>query len=108
MTQWRHPRALPVPEEEDRLEIWQRVFPAEAPIEESVDLNFIAKQFKLTGGNIKNIAVTSAFLAAQEGRDISMRHIILATKREYQKMGKLLLEAEFGKYFDLVKMTLRR
>lgn len=99
---------FPVPEEEDRLEIWRRVFPAQAPMEDSVDLNFIARQFKLSGGNIKNIAVTSAFLAAQENKNISMRHLILATRREYQKMGKLLIEAEFGEYFNLIKAASRR
>ncbi|MCI0441146.1 MAG: AAA family ATPase [Chloroflexi bacterium] len=94
---------FPVPEEEDRLEIWRRVFPPQAPTSDDFDLRFVAKQFKLAGGNIKNIAVTSAFLAAQDGRPIGMEQIMLATKREYQKMGKLLVETEFGPYFPLVK-----
>ena len=63
----------------------------------------MAKQFKLPGGNIKNVAVTSAFLAAQDGEAIDMRHLILATRREDQKMGKLLIESEFGPYFELVR-----
>ncbi len=94
---------FPMPEEAHRLEIWRRVFPGGAPVAESVDLEFVARRFKLSGGNIKNIAVTSAFLAAQDGQPISMRHIMLATKREYQKLGKLLVESEFGPYFGLVK-----
>lgn len=96
---------FPVPEEPDRWEIWNRVFPEAAPRRENVDITFMAKQFKLSGGNIKNVAVTSAFLAAQEDEAIDMRHLILATKREYQKMGKLLVETEFGPYFDLVRHT---
>ena len=94
---------FPVPEELDRLQIWHRVFPQDAPCRESVDIGFMAKQFKLPGGNIKNVAVTSAFLAAQDGEAIDMRHLILATRREYQKMGKLLIESEFGPYFELVR-----
>lgn len=94
---------FPVPEEPDRLEIWRRVFPQQAPRQASLDIGFMAKQFKLAGGNIKNVAVTSAFLAAQDSEAIDMRHVILATKREYQKMGKLLVESEFGPYFELVR-----
>jgi hypothetical protein len=41
------------------------------------------KSFKLSGGNIKNIAPHSAFLAARDSRAINMEHLILATKREY-------------------------
>jgi SpoVK/Ycf46/Vps4 family AAA+-type ATPase len=96
---------FPVPEEEDRFEIWSRVFPTEAPLCEDVDLKFLARQFKVAGGNIKNIAVNSAFLAAGDGQMITMEHVILSTKREYQKMGKLLIENDFGKYFDIVKSS---
>ena len=93
---------LPFPDEESRLEIWRRVFPLEAPLEPGVDLPFLARQFRMPGGHIKNVAVTSAFLAAQEGRPIGMDHVMRGTKREYQKMGKLVVESDFGPYFDLV------
>ena len=93
---------FPVPDEEDRLEIWRRVFPEEAPLNDSVDLSFLARQFKIAGGNIKNIAVSSAFLAAQDDGRVAMKHVILATRREYQKMGRLLVESDFGQYFGLV------
>jgi SpoVK/Ycf46/Vps4 family AAA+-type ATPase len=43
---------FPFPEEEYRFQIWQRVFPAEAPLDETVDLPFLAHQFKAAGGNI--------------------------------------------------------
>jgi ATP-dependent 26S proteasome regulatory subunit len=94
---------FPFPEEADRYQIWQRVFPQEAPVAEDVELNFLARQFKITGGNIKNIALSAAFLAAENSGAITMEHIIRATKREYQKMGKLCTETDFASYFDLVK-----
>ena len=75
----------------------------EAPLDNDVDFAFIAKQFRITGGNIKNIALGAAFLAAQNGNIINMNNIIRATKREYQKMGKLCTEDEFAEYMDLVK-----
>jgi AAA+ superfamily predicted ATPase len=94
---------FPVPEEDDRLRIWKGIFPPEVPIGKDVDLPFLAKQFKITGGNIKNIAVNAAFLAAQDDRVLKMENLIHATKREYQKIGKLCTQTDFARYFDLVK-----
>ncbi len=93
----------PFSDEEYRLQIWQRVFPPGAPLDATVDLEFLARQLKVAGGNIKNIAVLAAFLAAQEGQAIGMRQVIRAARREYQKMGKLLVESDFGLYFALVR-----
>ncbi|MGQ9677142.1 MAG: AAA family ATPase [Chloroflexota bacterium] len=94
---------FPFPEEADRLRIWSRVFPADAPLDDNLDLPFVARQFKITGGNIRNVALAAAFLAADDGRPIGMAHLIRGIKREYQKMGKLCIEADFGQYFDLVR-----
>lgn len=94
---------FPLPEEPDRYRIWQGIFPKEAPLSEDTDLKFMARQFKITGGNIKNIAVAAAFLAAENGGGIGVEQLIRATKREYQKIGRLCDEADFGPYFDLVK-----
>jgi len=94
---------FPIPEEADRYRIWQGVFPREAPLKNSIDLTFMARQFKITGGNIKNIALSAAFLAAENGGNISMENLIRGTKREYQKMGKLCTEGDFAHYFELVK-----
>jgi ATP-dependent 26S proteasome regulatory subunit len=94
---------FPIPEETDRHRIWQSIFPGEAPLAKGLDLSFLARQFKVTGGNIKNIALSAAFLAAQDGGTITMESLVRATKREYQKMGKLCTEGEFAQYFELVK-----
>lgn len=94
---------FPLPEEHDRQEIWKCIFPEEAPLSESVDLGFMARQFKVTGGNIKNMAVGAAFLAADDGGTITIEHLIKAAKREYQKIGRLCTEADFGPYFELVR-----
>jgi len=94
---------FPFPEETDRYRIWQHVFPSAAPLVEDVDLGFLARQFRITGGNIKNIALGAAFLAAQDGGRITMEYLIRATKREYQKMGKLCTEGDFAQYFEMVK-----
>jgi SpoVK/Ycf46/Vps4 family AAA+-type ATPase len=93
---------FPFPDQEYRLKIWRNIFPPGIPRNHDVDLDFMARKFKITGGNIKNIALTTAFLAASDGKEIRMEHIILATKREYQKMGSLCDKSEFGKYYELV------
>jgi len=94
---------FPIPEESDRYRIWQSIFPKEAPLVTDIDLSFLSRQFKITGGNIKNIALSAAFLAAEDGHCITMGKLIRATKREYQKMGKLCTEGDFAHYFELVK-----
>ena len=94
---------FPLPEELARCRIWRRVFPADAPLSQDLDLEFMARQFKISGGNIKNIALGAAFMAAENGGTIGIEHIIRATRREYQKIGRLCNEADFGPYFDLLK-----
>jgi SpoVK/Ycf46/Vps4 family AAA+-type ATPase len=98
----------PFPEEEDRLKIWQRSFPRDVPMGKTVDLQFMARQFKVAGGNIKNICLASAFLAAGDVEQpaealVEMHHLIRATRREFQKMGKLCTATDFGRYFSLLK-----
>jgi ATP-dependent 26S proteasome regulatory subunit len=92
-----------LPEEADRQRLWRQVFPAESPLDPEIDFEFLAHQFKISGGNIKNIALGSAFLAAANGGQINMASIIKATKREFQKMGRLCTETDFGRYFEIVK-----
>jgi hypothetical protein len=90
---------FPFPEEDDRLRIWQVSFPEGAPLAEDVDLVEISNRYRMAGGNIRNAAMASAFLAAGEGTAcIEMRHIMHAVWREHQKMGRLL-EDEFSRRF---------
>lgn len=99
---------FPVPEEAERLAIWRRALPPEAPLAEGCDLAFLARKFKLAGGHIRNIALTAAFLAAAEGAHdgadaaIAMRHLVRATRREHQKLGKLVSQTDFERYFPLL------
>jgi len=86
---------FPFPNEQDRGSIWHRVWPEQTPRSQDLDLSFLAKRFELSGGNIRNIAVAAAFLASENGRIINMAHLLHATRREYQKMGKVVGEGEF-------------
>ncbi|MHB9033632.1 MAG: ATP-binding protein [Anaerolineae bacterium] len=95
---------FPFPEEAERLEIWKRTFPRQVPLDADIDLPFLARKFKMAGGNIRNIILTAAFLAADEHSIVCMRHLIRGASYEYQKMGKLVVEGDFEGYFDLVKI----
>jgi len=83
---------FPFPDEAQRLRIWQQIWPEATPLAENVDLEFLAHEYKLTGGNIKNIALAATFLAAQDSSSVTMSHLLQATRREYQKLGKSLPE----------------
>jgi AAA+ superfamily predicted ATPase len=87
---------FPFPNEADRRRIWDGIWPTAVPRAEDLDLEFLARQFKLTGGNIKNIALAAAFLAADNGTVVTKAHLLHATRREYQKLGKALSEAELS------------
>ena len=90
---------FPFPGEDDRRRIWNAIWPVEMPLADSLDFDFLAKRFKLSGGNIRNVALAAAFFAASDGGVITMAHLFHATQREYEKMGKALSEAElYGGY----------
>jgi SpoVK/Ycf46/Vps4 family AAA+-type ATPase len=95
---------FPFPDAEGRLRIWQGVWPMKTP-RQDLDLEFMASRFELTGGNIRNIALAAAFLGAERGGCVRMEHLIRATWKEYQKMGKVIMEGEFGKYAHLAHFS---
>lgn len=81
---------FPFPEREYREKLWGSHFPPEAPIGRDVDLHELSDRFALAGGNIRNAAIASAYLAAADGQEITMAHIRHAIRREHQKMGRLI------------------
>ena len=97
---------FPFPDENQRLLIWKKIFPPETPIEADIEFSFLAERFSLSGGNIKNVAMTAAFYAAEDESAVRMPHIILALKRELQKMGKLCVKADFGRYYAVLERAM--
>jgi SpoVK/Ycf46/Vps4 family AAA+-type ATPase len=85
---------FPFPDAASRLEIWRRVFPPGVPTEGLV-LDQLAR-LNLSGGNIRNLALGAAFLAADADEPVRMRHLLLAARAEYAKLEKPLSEAEIG------------
>jgi ATPase family associated with various cellular activities (AAA) len=85
---------FPFPDAVQRAEIWQRIFPPNTPTE-GLDIGKLVR-LNITGGNIRNVALNAAFLAAEAGEPVRMRHILRAVRSEYAKLEKPLTEAEIG------------
>ena len=83
---------FPLPNQKERLRIWETIWPANTPRGADLDLELISQRFELSGGNVRNIALGAAFLAADNGGVVSMPHLLHAMHREYQKMGKVVWE----------------
>jgi ATPase family associated with various cellular activities (AAA) len=86
---------FPFPDEKDRRRIWKGVWPDDTPRDPALDIDFMARRFEIAGGSIRNIALAAAFLAADDGNVVTMSHLMHATKREFQKMGKVVTEGQF-------------
>lgn len=83
---------FPFPDAAARAEIWRRIFPDRTPTE-PLDYARLAR-LNIAGGNIRNIALNAAFLAADAGAPVRMSFLLSATKSEYLKLDKTLTESE--------------
>ncbi len=85
-----------MPNVEDRLRIWQSVWPKDTPRDSELDLNLMARRFEISGGSIRNIALMAAFLAAADDSGaVGMDHLLRATRLEYQKMRTVITNVNF-------------
>lgn len=85
---------FPFPDAARRAEIWRRIFPHDTPVE-GLDADKLAR-LNVAGGNIRNIALNAAFLAAEADEPVRMTHLLRAARGEYAKLEKPLTEAEIG------------
>ena len=83
---------FPFPDVAQRAQIWRGVFPAQTPTED-LDPTRLAR-LAVAGGNIRNIALNAAFLAADAGQPVRMTHLLKAARSEYAKLEKPLNEME--------------
>lgn len=86
---------FPFPGLEQRKEIWQTIFPSNAPVDQNLDYDRLGK-LNLTGGSILNIVVNSAFLAAKDSECISMPLILNAARTEFMKIERPVKESDFS------------
>lgn len=91
---------LPFPNAAHRLLIWRKLLSSAAPVGEISDDSLA--RLEIAGGNIRNIVLNAAFLAASASEPIGMDHLLRAAGREYSKEAKMITRAEFGEYFEKV------
>ncbi|WP_380283521.1 ATP-binding protein [Kitasatospora purpeofusca] len=85
---------FPFPGVPERAEIWRRVIPERTP-RRGLDPERLA-QLTVTGGSIRNIALSAAFQAADEDCPLQMRHLLAAARTEYLKLERSLTPSEVG------------
>jgi hypothetical protein len=85
---------FPFPDAAARSAIWQRVFPPATPTD-ALDIGKLAR-LSLSGGHIRNLALNAAFLAADAGDVVSMRHLRHAAQAEFAKLEQQLPGNEVG------------
>lgn len=81
------------PDEDARTELWHRLATTgAAPLDDDVDYAALAHAFpKMSGANIRNAALSAAFLAAaDQAACISKAHLVRAARAEYRSMGFVL------------------
>jgi hypothetical protein len=93
---------FPEPEAEYRRRLWERSLGTTMPRTDDLDLDFLAQSFKLSGGAIRNIAVAAAYAAAEARHPLDMGDLVRATQREYLKLGRMVVESEFGPYYHFL------
>ena len=89
---------LQQPEKETRLTLWKTILPKTAKVDKNIDYKFLADKFDLSGSNIKAILFNAAYMAGAEEKPIGMKHIVRAMEFEFNKLGKLVNNSDFGDY----------
>jgi SpoVK/Ycf46/Vps4 family AAA+-type ATPase len=85
---------FPFPGAAEREEIWRRIFPDETPTS-GLDAARLA-QLNVAGGNVRNIALSAAFHAAEAEAPVGMPDLLRAARGEYTKLERTLTATETG------------
>ena len=94
---------FPFPDPPAREAIYRVMIPKDAPVDPSIDWRFLGEKFELSGGHIKNIVMSAAFMAAGDGAPISMRHLLRAAVTEMKKNEIVVVREQLREYADLLE-----
>ena len=76
------------PDADTRYQLWTGIFGDMLNIDKNIDFHFFAEKFEFSGSSIKAILYNAACLAVSDDSQIGIKHIALALKYEYEKLGK--------------------
>jgi len=97
----RHIIDFPVPDEAQRAAMWSQMIPRSVAGNSRIDIPFLARQFPLSGGHIRSIVFNACLQSAHSGNgehELFMRDVLIAVKREYDKMNRSLSLEQLGGY----------
>ena len=87
------------PDEATRKAMWHSMLSDKVPVAADVNLDWFATKFdEFSGSNIKSVIMTACFMAAADGKQLTVKHLIQAVRLEYEKIGKLVDAADFDQY----------
>ncbi|MCR5093422.1 MAG: ATP-binding protein [Lachnospiraceae bacterium] len=96
------------PNADTREMLWRTTIPKTTPLDEDVDIRYLAEKYEFAGGNIKNCILNAAFLAAADptaNGNVCMRHYLNAIKYEFVKVGKVFTKSDFEPYAEQVGLA---
>ena len=82
---------FPMPNQEEREQLWTAMIPPKAPIQDEVAFDLLAKAYEFSGGEIKNAVLRAAFYAAVEDSPLTLELLDRAAQAECQERGRLVL-----------------
>ncbi len=89
---------FPRPQVAERLRLWTRAFPPDAPLHPGVDLASLA-HIDLTGAGIVSAGHTAALIAADAGSEyITHEHLAAAIARQFHREARILAPADLVKF----------
>jgi hypothetical protein len=91
---------FPLPGRRERALLWERNLPGPRWRGADLDVDDLAARFRISGGNVRNIAVAAAHRAAQDRAPVGLRHLAAALYRELEKSGHPRGRAELGQLAD--------
>lgn len=94
--------SFPFPDVPTRRMLWEKMLGVGAPVSKDVNLDFMAEQFKIAGGNIKNIVIHAAFQAAAQKSFITMKHLLRSAVNEQRKDSIIIVKEDLKEYSDLI------
>lgn len=90
MRRLRFKAEFPMPEAEERAQLWQKMIPAGAPREAEIRFDILGEVYELSGGEIRNAVLRAAFYAVEAGVPLGIEHLDRAAQVEYREAGRLL------------------
>jgi SpoVK/Ycf46/Vps4 family AAA+-type ATPase len=95
----------------ERIKMWQNIWPKNIQLDEEIDISALAQELEISGGNIRNIALSASFKAVADYDEIeekipkkiiiNSKQLLHAVKQELRKTGRIIIHEQLNKIFTL-------